>query len=95
MCIWQRWPHAVAILLGVLAFVGVAPRLSTALAGLAALTASGLGLFTAGVEQGWWPGPSACTGGGSGLGGLTGADLLSTATADTIVNATTSHGSSA
>ncbi len=75
MCIWQRWPHVAAIALAALALV-LAPRLMAVLGAGAALTASGLGLFHTGVERGWWEGPSSCTGGG--LGGLSGADLLST-----------------
>ena len=85
MCLWQRWPHAAAIVLGVLALSGVYPRAMAALAGVAALVTSGIGVFHAGVEQGWWEGPSSCTGGGAGLSTLSGADLLSTEVADTIV----------
>ncbi|UWQ20251.1 disulfide bond formation protein B [Jannaschia sp. W003] len=78
MCLWQRWPHAAAILLGVAALAGLWPRAMAALAAAAALVTAGIGAFHAGVEQGWWEGPSSCTGGGAGLGGLSGADLLST-----------------
>lgn len=85
MCLWQRWPHWAAIVLGSLALARVAPRAMCGLAALAALTTAGIGAFHAGVEQGWWPGPTSCTGGGAGLGGLSGADLLSTNVADTIV----------
>lgn len=85
MCIWQRWPHAAAIALGLLALLRVAPRAMCGLALIAAATASGLGVFHAGVEQGWWPGPSSCTGGGASLGGLSGEDLLSMERADAIV----------
>lgn len=85
MCLWQRWPHAAAILLGVTVLAGVAPRMTAALAGIAALTTAGIGAFHAGVEQGWWDGPSACSGGGATLGGLSGADLLSTEVADTVI----------
>ncbi|MGB3406188.1 MAG: disulfide bond formation protein B [Jannaschia sp.] len=84
MCLWQRWPHAAAIALGCMALVGIAPRLTATLAGVAALTTSGIGFFHAGVEQKWWDGPSSCTG-GAGLGGLSGADLLSTTVSDTVV----------
>ena len=84
MCLWQRWPHAAAIALGVAALSGVAPRAMAAMAGLAALVTSALGFFHAGVERRWWPGPSSCTGGGD-LGALSGADLLSTGVADRIV----------
>lgn len=84
MCLWQRWPHGAAIVLGVLALAGVAPRALALLAALAALTTGGIGAFHAGVEQGWWPGPSSCSGAGS-LGSLSGADLLSTEISDTVV----------
>ena len=85
MCLWQRWPHAAAIVIGVVALAGVAPRLLSVLGAVAAATTSGIGLFHAGVEQGWWPGPSSCTGSGAALGGLSGGDLLSTEIADTVV----------
>ncbi|MEL6586234.1 MAG: disulfide bond formation protein B [Pseudomonadota bacterium] len=85
MCLWQRWPHGAAIALGVLALAGVAPRVTGALAGLAALTTAGIGAFHVGVEQDWWAGPSSCSGGGGGLGAMSGADLLSTEIAETVV----------
>ena len=75
MCIWQRWPHVAAIALAALALVLV-PRVMAALGAAAALVASGLGLYHTGVERDWWEGPTSCSGGG--LGGLSGADLLST-----------------
>lgn len=76
MCLWQRWPHAAAIGLGL---VGMAlPWALVAWAGAAAaLTTGGIGLYHSGVERGWWEGPSSCTASGGGLGGLSGADLLS------------------
>ncbi|WGH78488.1 disulfide bond formation protein B [Jannaschia ovalis] len=77
MCLWQRWPHAAAIVFGVMALGGLAPRAMAGLGALAAATTSGLGAFHAGVEQGWWEGPSSCTGTGD-LGGMTGGDLLAT-----------------
>ncbi|GIT92177.1 dihydroneopterin aldolase [Jannaschia pagri] len=84
MCLWQRWPHAAAIAFGVLALIGIAPRAMTLLAALAALTTAGIGAFHAGVEQGWWEGPSSCTGGAD-LGSFSGADLLSTDIVDTVI----------
>ncbi|KIT15900.1 disulfide bond formation protein B [Jannaschia aquimarina] len=77
MCIWQRWPHAAAILLGTLGLAGLAPRLMAAGGAVAAATTSGFGAYHAGVEQGWWEGPAACGSGGS-LAGLSAGDLLST-----------------
>lgn len=63
MCLWQRWPHAVAALLGILAFFG-APLIWAARLGLATMVVStGLGLYHSGVERGWWEGPTTCTSG--------------------------------
>ncbi len=78
-CWWQRYPHFVAL---ALALAALAARLSgqsvraqgaawilTGLAALAILTSGAIGLFHAGVEYGWWEGPTACANiaaGGSG-----------------------------
>ena len=75
LCLWQRYPHAVAVAVGALALV-VPLRVLPWAGALAALSSAGLGTYHTGVERGWWPGPSTCTGTG-GLEGLTGADLLS------------------
>lgn len=63
MCIWQRWPHAIALILASLAlFVpGAGKRMLLMLAALAELVTAGIGVFHAGVEQRWWQGPSACS----------------------------------
>ncbi|MEL7349225.1 MAG: disulfide bond formation protein B [Pseudomonadota bacterium] len=63
MCIWQRWPHVVAIAVGALG-VTVLWRQRRAMAALGALAMAGnagLGLFHVGVEQAWWEGPSTCS----------------------------------
>jgi len=77
MCIWQRWPHGVAVLVG-LVLLATNLRVLAWIGALAAATTSGIGFFHAGVEQGWWDGPSSCSGAGPGLSGLSGEDLLST-----------------
>jgi disulfide bond formation protein DsbB len=62
LCIWQRWPHFAALLIAALA-VTVLWRFHRALAalgGLVMLGGAGLGVYHAGIEQGWWPGPSGC-----------------------------------
>jgi disulfide bond formation protein DsbB len=72
MCHWQRWPHAAAAVLGLgAALLALAGTLSPrqvrvfALLAIAALALSGaIGVFHAGVEWKFWPGPTACTGGG-------------------------------
>jgi disulfide bond formation protein DsbB len=60
MCIWQRYPHVVAIFVGVLALI-LPGRILPVLGALAALTTAGIGLFHTGVERQWWEGPSTCT----------------------------------
>ncbi|WP_299653405.1 disulfide bond formation protein B [uncultured Tateyamaria sp.] len=62
MCIWQRYPHAVAIALGALALFVPLPAL-IALGALAALTTAAIGGYHVGVEQGWWQGPTSCSAG--------------------------------
>lgn len=77
MCLWQRWPHAAAIVIG-LAFYTLGARMLAWLGALAAGITSGIGFYHAGVEQGWWEGPSSCSGAGPALSGLSGDELLST-----------------
>ncbi len=62
MCLWQRWPHAAAVLIGgaALAFGG---RVWAYFGAMAALTTSGLGIYHTGVERNWWDGPTTCTSG--------------------------------
>ncbi len=76
MCLWQRWPHAAAIALGVVGVLFPATFIAW-LGALAAAITSGLGVYHTGVEQKWWQGPTSCTGSGDALSGLTGTDLLS------------------
>lgn len=62
MCYWQRWPHQAAILLAALALLlrknPAAVRALTLLAALAILISGGIGVFHAGVEYSFWPGPA-------------------------------------
>ena len=73
MCIWQRWPHAAAVAIGLLALL-IKVRLVPALGALAALTTGAIGVFHFGVEHKYWEGPASCT--GSGLSGMNVNDLL-------------------
>lgn len=60
LCVWQRWPHGVAIVVGGLALA--LPWALLPIAGaLATLTSAGIGIYHTGVERTWWEGPSTCT----------------------------------
>ena len=73
MCLWQRWPHAAAILIGALA-LALPGRLLPLAGACAALTTAGIGLYHAGVEKDWWQGPTTCTSGP--IGNLSPQDLM-------------------
>lgn len=70
MCMWQRYPHIAAGIVGIGGFFALRGNLLPVSAALpvAVLTASlialsGLiGVYHAGVEWHWWPGPASCTG---------------------------------
>jgi len=70
MCLWQRWPHGVAILFGLLGGGLVAMRAAPAglarplavLAILGLAISGAIGIFHAGVEWKLWAGPAECTG---------------------------------
>ena len=74
MCIWQRWPHAVAISIGLVALAAPG-RLLPVLGALAALTTAAIGIFHTGVERKWWEGITSCSGAGD-IGTLSAGDLL-------------------
>ncbi len=60
LCLWQRWPHAAAILLGAAALTWP-QRIWPILGALAALTSAAIALFHVGVEQFWWEGLATCS----------------------------------
>ncbi|MCE8538380.1 disulfide bond formation protein B [Ruegeria pomeroyi] len=62
LCIWQRYPHGAAVLIGAVT-LATGWRILPWAGALAALTTAGIGLYHAGVEQGWWEGPTTCTSG--------------------------------
>ncbi len=61
LCLIERWPHAAAVIIGLLALI-LGGRLLPWLGALAAASDVGLGIYHTGVERAWWPGPSSCTG---------------------------------
>lgn len=76
LCLWQRWPHAAAILIGAVILAG-GPRVLSWLGALATAATGAIGVYHAGVEWRWWPGPTSCSGGGTDLGAMDGDALLS------------------
>lgn len=60
LCLWQRWPHAAAVLFGVVGFA-LPQRLWPILGALAALATASIAVFHVGVEQTWWEGLATCT----------------------------------
>lgn len=63
MCMWQRWPHFVAIFLALVASVMAQRPWAKYLvlgAALAVLVSGLIGGFHAGVEYGWWEGITSC-----------------------------------
>ncbi|AUQ54330.1 disulfide bond formation protein B [Phaeobacter inhibens] len=73
LCIWQRYPHGAAIVIGMLALM-VPMVILPYLGALAALATAGIGAYHSGVERGWWEGPNSCTSGP--IGNLSGEDLM-------------------
>ena len=71
MCMWQRWPHAVAIVLALLAFTSPAEstrsRALVLLAALAIAVSGCIGVYHAGVEAKIFAGFTQCTATGKGL----------------------------
>ena len=72
LCVWQRWPHAVAVACGVVALVAL-PRIMAGAGLLAALTTAAIGGYHTGVERGWWEGPATCS--SSSMSGLSSDEL--------------------
>lgn len=85
MCLWQRWPHRIAM---GLALVGVVfPRAVIAwLGGLTMAVNAGIALLHTGVELRWWEGPQVCgAGAAQDVGSLSMEDLFDTTTGPQIV----------
>ncbi|WP_108659203.1 disulfide bond formation protein B [Acuticoccus kandeliae] len=68
LCLEQRIPYYVAIPVALIGLIA-ATRTDTlarwllAIAGIAILVSAGLGVYHAGAEWGFWPGPATCGGG--------------------------------
>ena len=73
LCIWQRWPHGAAVVIGVLA-LAFGGRILPVLGAAAVATSAAIAAFHVGVEQKWWEGLASCTAGS--IEGISTADLL-------------------
>ena len=73
LCLLQRWPHAAALAIGLLA-LAIPGRLLPLAGAAAALTTAGIGIYHTGVERLWWAGPTSCSAGS--IAGLDVKDLL-------------------
>ena len=73
LCIWQRYPHVVAIAMSLVALRR--PNSTFIILGsLTVLVSAGIGLYHVGVESRWWQGPVSCT--SSSIEGMTTEDLF-------------------
>jgi len=61
LCLWQRWPHIIIVLLAVIALFVRIPRLVLTAIALTAATSVILAAYHAGVEWQLWSGPGGCT----------------------------------
>jgi len=61
LCLWQRWPHKIAIALGLVMFF-IPNRWIALLGGFVVLAGAGIAFYHAGVELKFWLGPDTCTG---------------------------------
>lgn len=82
LCLWQRWPHATAIVIGLVIMVTGEVKAAW-LGAVAALSTAGIGLYHVGIEQGWWEGPTSCA--SSSVSGMSAQDLMNQILAAPIV----------
>ena len=61
MCLWQRWPHIIIVLIAVIALFVRMPRLVLTAIAITAATSVILAGYHAGVEWQLWSGPDGCT----------------------------------
>lgn len=90
LCLQQRWPYYAAM--PVALATALAPRAGLVRTGLALLAliflaSAGLGAYHAGVEWGWWQGPSDCAGAPAAAPGSVG-DFLNQLGATRVVSCT-------
>ncbi|MBY6005517.1 disulfide bond formation protein B [Salipiger bermudensis] len=74
LCIYQRWPHLAAVVIG-LGALATRGSVLPILGALSALATAAVGFYHTGVERAWWEGPTTCTASGS-VTGISADDLL-------------------
>ena len=63
LCVWQRFPHVFAVIIGALISVNRKLKLVGTLSALIAiLVGTSLAGYHAGIEAKFWPGPKSCSG---------------------------------
>ena len=62
MCLWQRWPHIAAIVIGILIFYSKS-NLLMRIASIIILFGAIIAFYHMGVEFQWWEGPTTCSSG--------------------------------
>lgn len=77
LCLLQRWPHFAAALLVVIIAATGFRRIWGVLGLIATVLATALAVYHVGVEQTWWAGPAACSGGLGDLSTVSPQELLS------------------
>jgi len=82
LCLWQRWPHATAIVIGLVIMVTGEVKAAW-LGAVAAFSTAAIGMYHVGVEQGWWEGPTSCS--SSSVSGMSAQDLMNQILAAPIV----------
>ena len=61
LCLWQRWPHIIIVLIAVIALFVRMPRVVLTTIAITAATSVILATYHAGVEWKLWSGPNGCT----------------------------------
>ena len=61
LCIWQRWPHVLVVLVTVWGLLSLRASLVFVLIAGLALSNAGLSFYHIGVEQQLWQGPASCS----------------------------------
>jgi disulfide bond formation protein DsbB len=68
LCLLERWPWWAAIALAAVAWLAgekITPAAAAVLLAIVFAAGAGLGFYHVGVEQHWFPGPTACTASGT------------------------------